>query len=261
MNPIVPLFENQRLDIGRLQKVEALPDTRGRYLIAITPRSGSSYLCNMIKSTKRLGWPQEFLAASTIEKRLPKNIPARSADEYLRNGIRIFQSRNKVSGVKTSWFQFQLYLGAMTDQKYLQGFKYIYLTRRDLAAQSVSLYKAVSSNVFHTVAQPSEEETAKLASLEYDYQKIKYWHDHIVAQEIGWQRYFYDRQIFPLCMSYEDIEKDVLQCIKRIAMYLKVKPENIVLPEEPSPYKKIRNQQSTEWALRFANELAFDERK
>lgn len=258
MNQILALFNNSVLSQIQLQKIESIPDPRSRYVIAITPRSGSSYLCNAIKNTKRLGWPQEVLDASDVALRLTKNMPGRTPDEYIRNTLRVTKTPNNVAGLKTSWFQFENFIAAMTDRSYLQGFKYIYLTRRDLAAQAVSLYKAVSSNVFHSVVQHSEEALGKLATLEYDYEKIKFWRDHIVVQEQGWQRYFYEQRIFPLCISYEEINEDIERVIRRIGLFVGVNPDNIVFPEQISDFQKISNGQSRQWALRFAQELALD---
>jgi len=258
MTQISLLFNNPVLNLDRLQEIEAISEPHSRYIIAITPRSGSSYLCNVLKNTKRLGWPQEVLEHSAVAHRLTKNMPAHAPEEYIRNAIRVVKTANNVSGLKTSWFQFENFIAAMDDRSYLDGFKFVYLTRRDLAAQAVSLYKAVSSNVFHSVVAHDEEDLTKLATLEYDYSAIKYWYDHIVVQEHGWQRYFYENRIFPLCLSYEDIEDDILRVMKRIAMYVGVDPNHIVMPEELSPFKKIRNAQSAEWSRCFSAELSLN---
>ncbi|MDP2901795.1 MAG: Stf0 family sulfotransferase [Methylovulum sp.] len=250
MNQIPTLFDNPVLNLKRLQDIEALPEPRSRYIIAITPRSGSTYLCDMMMKTKRLGTPQEVLGQLSINNRL-KNIPGRTPDEYIRNAIRVKRTANDVSGLKASWFQFQNFMEAMDDQSYLAGFKYIYLTRRDLFAQAVSLYKATASSVFHTNKQHSEEELSQLNALEYDYDMIKNWYGHIAAQEKGWQQYFYNKRIFPLCITYEDIEDDILTVLKRIATYVAVNPENIAISAEPSVFKRISDSRNADWSNRF----------
>ncbi|NIV10795.1 MAG: hypothetical protein GWN62_05760, partial [Aliifodinibius sp.] len=62
-----------------------------------------------------------------------------------------------------------------------------YLTRRNLAAQAVSLYKATASNVFHTNIKHEREALHKLEMLEYDFKKIQRWYWHIALQEQGWK--------------------------------------------------------------------------
>lgn len=227
-----------------------MPEPRSRYIIAITPRSGSTYLCDMMMKTKRLGMPEEVLGQLSIPGRM-KNIPGRTPEEYIRNACRVKRTANNVAGLKASWFQFQNFIGAMHDQTYLTGFKYIYLTRRDLVAQAVSLYKATASSVFHTHKRHSESAISQLEALEYDYEAIKNWHDHIAAQEKGWQNYFYNQRIFPLCITYEEIEDDILAVLKRIACYIAVDPENISMPPEPSVFSKVGDSRNSEWSRRF----------
>ncbi len=258
MNTILDIFSNPDLNTQLLQELEATPDPRSRYIIAMTPRSGSTYLCDVIKQTRRLGKPQEILGAIAVSHRITKTMPGRTTDEYLRNGIRIARTANNVSGLKASWFQFEKFTEVMAGKHYLKGFKYVYLTRRDLAAQAVSLYKAASSEVFHSHVSPSEAALAKLDALDYDYHAIKGWYDHIVAQEKGWQRYFFEHRIYPYCLSYEDIEEDILMVLKRLAMYVSVNPDNIQLPTEPSAIQKLRDDRSREWTQRFRTQLTLN---
>lgn len=253
-NPITSLFNSATPDLDRLEQLAAQPEPRSRFIIAITPRSGSSYLCDRMRKTQRLGRPEEVLGRLSINNRL-KNIPGRTADEYLRHAVRVKRTANDVAGLKASWFQFENFIAAMDDRAYLAGFKYIYLTRRDLVAQAVSLYKATASSVFHSDKQHDDAALNRLNALQYDYDAIQYWYAHIVAQEQGWQRFFYRHRIFPLCISYEDIEYDVLAVLKRIATYVAVQPQNIVLPDEPSVFKKIGDSRNGEWAWRFAQDL------
>lgn len=61
MNKIAEIFSSASLHQGKLQHFESLPDPRSRYIIAMTPRSGSSYLCDVLSKTRRFGMPGEFL--------------------------------------------------------------------------------------------------------------------------------------------------------------------------------------------------------
>jgi hypothetical protein len=78
-----------------------------------------------------------MLEVLTIQTR-PNTIEARSPEEYPRNATHVKMTKNGISGIKASWFQFEKFSAAMADHSYLKDFKYIYLTRRDLAAQAVS---------------------------------------------------------------------------------------------------------------------------
>ena len=255
MNDIQKLFSSSTVDDDRIKHIDSLPEPRSRFLIAITPRSGSSYLCDVMTKIKLFGVPGEMINQQFIPE-IIKKIPGRTAEEYIRNVIRSRKTKNGISGLKASWFQFQGFMEAMDDHSYLSGFKYIYLTRRDLAAQAISLYKATETSVFHTNVQHSEEAITKLRSLEYDYEKIKEWYVHIDRQEKGWQAYFYNNRIFPLCLHYEEIDADVFGVLKRIATFVGVDPNNVKIPAEASVFEKIRDQRNVEWAHRFSLEYA-----
>jgi trehalose 2-sulfotransferase len=247
------IFSTVDVDHNRLGEMEALPEPRSRFLIAITPRSGSSYLCDVMTQIKLFGSPGESVNQQFIPK-IIERIPGRTPEEYIRNVMRFRKTKNGTAGLKASWFQFRNFMDAMTDRAYLAGFKYIYLTRRDLAAQAVSLYKATASSVFHTNISHSEEALSTLQSLEYDYAKIKEWYLHIVQQEKGWEAYFEENGIHPLRLTYEDIDDDILGVLARIAAFVGVDPNEVKLPDAPSIFGKIRDQRNAEWAQRFSVE-------
>ncbi|MDD5271341.1 MAG: Stf0 family sulfotransferase [Methylovulum sp.] len=257
MNKIPEIFRNSVIDIKRLNALQEQKDPKSRYMIAMTPRSGSTYLCDLMSRTGYFGQPHELINQDRVPNIL-KNAPGRNPDEYIRHVMRDLQTNNGVSGLKTSWFQFENFTGYMNNLSYLSDFKYIYLTRRNLAAQAVSLYKATSSGVFHTDMEHSPEALAKLHDLEYDYASIKYWYDHIVVQEKGWQNYFYENRIYPLCISYEDIEDSILKVLQRIAIYVGVEPNMVYIPIESSTIKKVSDHRNGQWTRRFAIELSLN---
>jgi LPS sulfotransferase NodH len=250
MTAITDIFEKARPDEKELQRLEGIPDPQVRYVIAMTPRSGSSHLCDVMKGTGLLGSPGEFLPREFIPNIL-KGIAAKNPDQYVRNVLRAVQSGNGVSGLKTSWFQFQQFSAGLQDRSVFRKFKFIYLVRRDLAAQAVSLYKATESSVFHTNIEHTREALSRLDSLEYDFSKLRHWYDHIAAQETGWQKYFASTNTFPLCITYEDIEADVMFVVRRIAAYLGLPKAQLDKSVPSSIFRKLADKRNLEWACRF----------
>lgn len=80
-----------------------------------------------------------------------------------------------------------------------------------------------------------------------------------ILQIKGWQRYFHENHIVPLSITYEEIEADVLDVIKRIAGYIGVDPAMVTMPKEVSIFKKMRDSRNTEWAQRFTLENTMPE--
>jgi len=255
---ILKIFADLSLDEERRATVAAMAAPQPLYLIAMTPRSGSSHLCEVLKNTKMMGRPGEMLSQLFIPNIL-KRAPGATPDEYLSQVLRVVRTRNGVSGIKASWFQFNDFRAAMQDESVFRSFRYIHLTRRDVAAQAVSLYCATASNVFHTNVEHSSSEREKLQTLQYDFQKIKEWHSHILAQEQGWRLYFAQHDIYPLTINYEEIEEDVTAVVRRMAHYIEM-PRAGEAASAESIFRKIGNRRNIEWAAQFALDLDAERR-
>jgi LPS sulfotransferase NodH len=204
-------------------------------------------------STQVLGRPDEFLAAEFIPKIL-EVVPARNPDEYLRNVLKHSQTSNGVAGVKSSWFQFVNFCNDLNDISVLREFRYVYLFRRNIDEQAVSLYKATETNVFHTNIAHSEKALQRLRSLKYRFDKINFWYQHIAAQERGWKEFFISSKITPLTITYEDISDDVTSVVKRIAVFLEVDISATWSYQGNSVFKKLGDRKNLEWAYRFGLE-------
>lgn len=254
-NPVKSIFSSPSIDATKYARLKALEDPAVRYIIAMTPRSGSSHLCDVIKTGKWLGRPGEVLSRDFIPNIL-KNVPSHTPDEYFSHVFRALRSSSGISGIKCSWFQFKDFRAAMTTPDAVDSLRYIYLTRRDLTAQAVSLYRATQTKVFHTNVEHSAESLAKLEELPYDYEQIKFWRDHIEAQETGWKRFFVEKNIFPLHIHYEDIDANVAAVTQRIAAYINRPRAAREVQPEASVFRKISSRKSVEWTARF--DLEYD---
>lgn len=238
-----------------LEQLKKIGEPRSRYMIAMTPRSGSSYLCDVMTKTRRFGSPGEVLNPNFLPNIL-NAIPADNGDDYLRRVMIKRKTPNGLSGLKVSWFQFQKFLPELRDLGYIKGCRFIYLRRRDVVMQAISLFKATETDVFHTNVDHDEGKIDALQTLEYSFSGIEKWRQHILRQEKGWENFFYENRIFPLHVFYEDIEEDILQLMKRIATFVAVDPNNVHMPEQASVFRKVRDRRNIEWAQRFSQELA-----
>ena len=145
------------------------------FIIAMTPRSGSSYLCDLMGASGRLGQPGEFLNPEFLPALLQR-CPAEKPAEFLSHVLKERMSRNGVSGLKASWFQFANFLDLLDDEHCLGGIRFISLRRADTVAQAVSLFTATRTQVFHTNIEHSEERWAAVQQLEYSHGEIAEWH-------------------------------------------------------------------------------------
>ena len=121
MNSIPDIFRTPPLDQDRLKKPDALTEPKRRSLIAMSLRSGSSYLCHTMKS-KRFGSPDEVINQELIPG-ITKKVPGDTPDGFLRNFIQERKDRNGISGFKASWLQDQSFSPDMAYPGYLTGFR------------------------------------------------------------------------------------------------------------------------------------------
>jgi len=238
--------------------LEKMGEPRSRYIIAMTPRSGSSYLCDMMTRTGRFGVPGEYLNKNFLPKILTA-IPADNADDYIHRVFTKKKTRNGISGLKASWFQFEPFFDEVKDTEYLKNSRFIYLRRRDVIMQAISLYKATKTDVFHTNVEHGERQIKALKKLKYDFKGIEKWRQHILRQEQGWDEFFFENRVFPLDLFYEEIEEDILRVMKRIATFVGVIPDNVTMPDKASVFRKVRDHRNIEWAQRFAKDISKEE--
>lgn len=244
-------------DPEKRQQLLDKPAPTLKYIIAFTPRSGSSYLCDVMKRNKVFGRPDEYLSLNFAPDLL-RHAPGQSGEEYLDLILR-HTTQLGAAGLKASWFHFRDFLPQLSPERKFDDFKFIYLTRRSLADQAVSLYRATETNVFHTNIQHGENKLDALKKLRYDYDKIDQWHRHIEVQEQGWQQFFAKHNIFPLTLTYEDIEKDVGKAARRAANFLQPPHlDRLKHVGTESVFQKLGERRSLKWACKYI--LERDER-
>ncbi|NES66071.1 MAG: hypothetical protein F6K24_12815 [Okeania sp. SIO2D1] len=247
------LLDNSRNLIKSYQKL-SLPINE--YIICITPRSGSSWLTEILSKTKILGNPEEWFNPGNLPGIIQNRYPCLDVIEYFDCIKRTQCTENKVFGMELSFFQYQLVCEALEKTKNdsslsllnLEKNKSIYLYRLDLVAQAVSLYRAVETGMFHS-AQKNASEKA-LIDFDYSEDKIWNWLIHILQQEFGWQQSFSKKGISPLCLTYEEIWSNPNLTKLRIINHVLGKSNQV---DEISSYNhtKIANSKSNEIVTKF----------
>ena len=195
------------------------------YVILTTPRSGSTYFCDLLDSTAIAGHPSEHLRLATQELSLHCNF------DYLRLLDSLMEYRitnNGVFGTKIiSHFLFEL---KKTKQDFRQIFqaidKFILLVRKDKVAQAVSLVLAQKTEVWHIHHNSTQVSyQSQLENIEIDEPLLD-----DVARKVGFirqqenrlKRILADNDIEPLVVIYEDILEDAPAQIDRILNFLNI---------------------------------------
>lgn len=190
-----------------------------KIIIVFTPRSGSSWLTNMMKQTSKLGQPDEYLNHSNVEY-IP--LMARTEYNYLSGIEHITSQSSPVFSMKVTWADIE----GLSDVDFFQFYKhanFIHLRRRDIVAQAVSLLLANETGIFHRVngqniMSPTAER--RLQSLdEIDSSMInliRYWCCHLCRLEWLTEYAFLHNSITPMALYYEDLIASPIHVIEKI---------------------------------------------
>ena len=195
------------------------------YAILTTPRSGSTYFCDLLDSTGIAGHPMEHLRLATQELSLYCNF------DYLHLLDSLMEHRttsNSVFGTKViSHFLFELKKAKPKFWRIFRAIdKFILLVRKDKVAQAVSLVLAQRTEVWHIhqnekqVSYQSQLDSIEIneSLLDDVARKVRF----INQQEERLKKILADNKIEPLMVVYEDILENAPVQIDRILDFLSI---------------------------------------
>lgn len=206
-------------------------------LLCMTPRSGSTYLGSALEMNKVARFREHFRVAGGTLQKAVKESGAKSFEDYVLARIATLRVKD-VFGAKTDWLQFAplYYFGAY--ERYFRNAHYIYLTREDVLAQAISRYIATETGYFHSVNKHLEN--TKSVEVEFDFDKLWRHAEHLIEMQSAWERFFATEGISPLRLTYEELEADPADVLRRISDFVGVAlPDPVVVDTD---YKKVRNE-------------------
>ena len=224
------------------------------YAIITVPRSGSTFLCRLLKSTRLAGFPEEKL-------RNPAAILARNCHfdyiRYMQILMTLKATPNRVFGTKIiSHFLLSYRQKDLNVDDFLKQYfsKYIYLIREDKVAQAVSIAIAQRTKIWHISNQEQQNDyDQKLQSIHQNdiaIEEIKKHYDFLVQQEKYLERFFKENQLEPLIIKYEELVKNPHQYINDILLYLGVGNPKIDLNIQTN-LKKTQSSLSSQMIQKF----------
>ncbi len=227
-----------------------LPEYNGvvtSYIIASTPRCGSTLLGHLLWKSGVAGAPHEYFHPSHA-KDYYSRWEYQSHKEYVDFLKHWRTSSNGFFGVKLHYYQIKEFgLDIIDIKELLDDPKYIFLRRKTKIRQAISLVKAIQTNQFSL--QPGEV----LADAQYDFNSIKDQLIRLINEENKWDDYFSKNNISPLIVWYEELATDYVNILDRIYEHLGINKLEAVMPE-PS-LRKMSNASTEEWVERFNSDM------
>lgn len=228
------------------------PDTR--YAVFFTPRSGSSYLSDLITSTNALGD-----AAEVFNHQLAHGIAdamgATSLEDYVAKMLRA-RNTNGVFGAELTWPDL---LNMFHNEKRflasVQPTHFLWLTRQDIVAQAVSVMAMVQTGVGHTKHTSLGEIDRSRNAVVYKGRYLKRIIARLAWSERQVENFFKNKKIEPLRLKYEIlITSPKSALLDEVANHLGIVLQLDGIPE--SDHKKLSGSKNVEFAERFRAENA-----
>lgn len=248
------------------------------YIIWFTPRTGSTYVSELLAATGHMGTPGELFNIGP-DTSLAKTYQVHSYESLVQGLWERGSSPNGVFGVKFSlyhevWAQIvkeihELKREPLPSATYEGQFlgeifpncKHIYLTRRNKIRQAVSWWKAIKKGVWHMREKERWDEEA-FYSTNYDFNALSYLLTEISVRECAMEAFFRQNQIKPMTWVYEDLAQDPQGMLARMADFLDLslgnKEQVFLSALSKQPLRKTSNPIDEQWIQRFREELQAD---
>jgi len=211
------------------------------YIIVTTPRSGSGLLCAYLQGTGIAGIPNEYLQAGFLPKEAKENLA-----EYVKSLRREYQTFNGLFGFKIFAHDAQKIPGLLDNWfEFFPDARYIYLTRKNILAQAVSLTIALQTGRWRYTDTNKNEP-------QYDCEAISNALNRIVSENIFWQSFLKKNLIKQLNLIYEEFIKKQELSIRNILHFLGAHDECSI--SRPTDFQKIGTNINDEWIDQFLGE-------
>lgn len=218
-----------------IQKVQ---DERTLYIILTTGRSGSSWLCQLLTSTRCLGNPKEYLNPSNFnDEKMMFDYPWLTLKnrELLDAIMKNTSTLNGVVGIKSN-LQYLINSGIL--RTYQAPIKYVYLTRKDKIGQAISLERAFKSQKWCLY----KNESVLDDNLGLDINRILSQMLYIKNEEDKILEFLKNKNYLEI--AYEDLLENELKTVGEIAKFIGVNKEFEKLESNVVPQ---RDQKTEEW--------------
>ena len=229
------------------------------YVIASTPRSGSSLLAAGLVATGVAGRPEEYFTPDHIasykqDLKLPMNC---SWSEYLAKVMAFAATENGVRGFKIHWrhvvvlareLGFRGDPGAVLEELFPSAV-FVNIVRADRRAQAISLFRAETTGEWFRssgssrrvrpwglyLARPtSGRAPVDLTGVAPTYEQIVEMERILDAEQDAWTNYFTTRGLEVLTVRYEELDANYSDEVARVLHFLGADPAPAVgLPKPP----------------------------
>lgn len=234
------------------------------YLMCATPRSGSTLLCGLLRSTGVAGRPESYFRRQDRNAYADSWGLVRAAGEavgitaFAQAAVAAGSTANGVFGARIMWGTMTELTDALADadrdrrasplELLTRAFghtRFLHLHRTDTISQAVSWARAEQTHRWH----PGEEVVPGGHEPRFDRDLIARLVDTIHAHEAAWQDWFAGQGLVPYEITYEELAGDPIGVTRAVLDHL-----GIALPANRAITVRDHQQAdalNAEWVARF----------
>lgn len=229
-----PNIRNRISDAFSTPYINDQDSTTKTYLILFTPRSGSSWLTDLIAQQKILGRPAEWFNPDLMQSAM-NGLSKRTHNiyEFCQELQNTHRSKENYFGAELTAPHLSMLSDLVNIQQVFNQPSYIVLLRRNIVAQGISLFLATETGFFHATNTINMNNQTQ-----YNDKKIKKWINVIIDDEQYIHRFIEKNQLNPLYVWHEDIKENPEESIRNIANHIAEKNIDLESITE-SEHKKI----------------------
>ncbi len=221
------------------------------YLIASTPRCGSHFLGHALGATGDFGVPMEYLNPGSFPF-WTKRLGTKSMPDLIAALVPLRTSTNGRFGLKAHWSQFEPHADRSLFAPYGGLERAIFLYRRDLLAQAISLMRAAQTRQYISGSE-------KQGPQRYFYDRIIRRAAGLRAQNVAWSAYLRERFDKPfITVVYEDLVANQATEFARVARFFD--GDAAVAPTASERTQRQSDGVSDDWRQRFLSEMRDQDR-
>lgn len=196
------LFDPDARDRMAYRRDMRRPAADTRYVIHFTPRSGSSWLADILTATGRLSQPGECFNPSFVPA-IAQKMNAANMRQYVEMLLR-WRNTHGVFGCQLTFYHMKVSFGGPAKfMRFFQEDPCLWLIREDIVLQAVSLAKKQQTRIGHTAHAGTEALEKAEAGFTYDAEQIGRFVRHVFEAEQGTEAVFARYGQTPLRLSYE----------------------------------------------------------
>ncbi|WP_169053433.1 Stf0 family sulfotransferase [Alteraurantiacibacter aquimixticola] len=217
------------------------------YLVCTHPRSGSSYFCQLLESTGKLGKPLEYFTHGHMRRRFADPADPASLQAQMHHFEQVAASSNGLRAAKLFWFDMPgLAKSRLLDR--FAGYRAVHLERADKLGQAISISRALRTG------QIRSDMGAADSSASYEYDDIRRRLETLLTADASWKAFFKKQRMRPLHILYEDVTANPQAAVDRVARLVGL--ESAPIDKDGVTLRMQRDTLNSEWRERFLAEVS-----